>query len=272
MRPLLSAASWNVEHFVNAPDRVRDCVAFIEEADPDVFALFEVLGRDVFEAVVHLMPSHHCYVTEGEGALQTLVGVRRNLTAFVTQRHQFKSDVPTLRPGTLVTVVVEDVYYSLLFLHLKSLNDPRSWGLRDDMIGHVYNLKKALDRATADPDGARFVCMGDLNTMGMNLTYSDGDVAGADELRRYARRLRRRGLRLLSKTAPATWWGGAGTSLPPSDLDHVFASDHLAFRRFGDAEAQVRGWPELAGDAERDAWIRTHSDHAMLFVEIVDPA
>ena len=60
-----------------------------------------------------------------------------------------------------------------------------------------------------------------------------------------------------------------GSSYPPSDADHVYASDHLDIRRHGGADAgvNVRGWPELEGDAQTE-WIDTISDHAMLFGEV----
>jgi len=48
MAKLFSFASWNVEHFVNNRERVRENVQFIMESNPDVFAVFEVEGKDVF--------------------------------------------------------------------------------------------------------------------------------------------------------------------------------------------------------------------------------
>ena len=126
MPTLFSFASWNVEHFRNNRARIRDNIAFLAESSPDVFGIFEVEGKDVFQAFVELMPSHHIFITEDLTSMQTLVGVNRSLTSFVTQRQQFKSDIPTLRPGSLVTVTIDGNYYSILFLHLKSWDDPRS--------------------------------------------------------------------------------------------------------------------------------------------------
>jgi hypothetical protein len=40
--PSLSFASWNVKHFEGDEARVADCVDFIRESDPDVFALYEL--------------------------------------------------------------------------------------------------------------------------------------------------------------------------------------------------------------------------------------
>jgi len=176
-----------------------------------------------------------------------------------------------LRPGALVTLTINDEFYSLLFLHIKSSPDPHSWGLRDDMIGHVIGLKRALDKASgSSPEGANFICMGDLNTMGMNVTYSDKDMTGAEELKRYARRLSPKNMELLPKNSDHTWWAGSGSSYPPSDLDHVFASKSLNFRKFGQAEIDVRGWPELPTPAQQTDWIKKHSDHAMLYGEVHD--
>lgn len=269
MAKLFSFASWNVEHFVNDPDRVTENIQFIQQHNPDVFAILEVEGSQVFFDFVDLMPTHNFFITEDLSKMEILVGVNRQFTAFVTQRQQFKSKIPTLRPGALVTLTINNDYYSILFLHMKSADDPHSWGLRDDMIGHVGHLKNALDKVPgAPPGGANFIVMGDLNTMGMDLTYSDKDVSGEEELQRYVKRLKPKHMRLLPKSFPHTWWGGSGTTLPPSDLDHVFASDDLQFEKFGQADIDVRGWPKLPTAAQRTDWIKKHSDHALLYGEV----
>ena len=48
MPKAFSLASWNVEHFKNAPARVADVVALLASLKPDVFALYEVEGKEVF--------------------------------------------------------------------------------------------------------------------------------------------------------------------------------------------------------------------------------
>lgn len=266
MAKLFSFASWNVEHFKNDANRIRENCQFVQGSDPDVFAIYEVEGKDVFDSFVGLMPSHNFFITEDLSKMETLVGVRHGLTAFVTQRQAFKSKVPTLRPGSLVTLTINGDHYSLLFLHVKSLTDPRSWGLRDDMIGHAINLKKALDNRVSTANGANFVCLGDFNTMGMNVTYSDKDMDGPEELERYRKRFEPRKTRLLSKTHGQTWWGGGSTG--PSNLDHVFASNHLNLKQFSGADISVRGWPELSTTNQKKSWIRKHSDHALLYGEV----
>ena len=269
MAKIFSFASWNVEQFANDPDRIEENVQFIKHSNPDVFAIFEVVGKDVFSHFIKLMDTHNFFITEDFSSMETLVGVNRRLTAFVTQRQKFKSEIPTLRPGALVTLTIDNDYYSILFLHMKSMDDPRSWGLRDDMIGHVINLKKALDSNIDDPDlDANFICMGDLNTMGMNLTYSDKDMDGSDELERYVKRLKRQNIKLLKKDFPNTWWNGIGSTDPPSDLDHVFASDTPKFTKLCQTTIAVKGWPEKNTPAKQTEWIKKHSDHAMLYGEV----
>lgn len=272
MTKIFSAASWNVEHFANNKNRIRENIQFVQQSNPDVFAIFEVEGKQVFSDFVSLMPTHNFFITEDLSKMETLIGVNRNLTAFVTQRQAIKSKIPTLRPGALVTLAIDNQFYSILFIHLKSLPDPRSWGLRDDMISHILNLKKALDRVSGKPEGANFICMGDFNTMGLNVTYAKNDMSGAEELARYGKRFKGRKMRLLPKTAPATWWGGQGTTIPPSNLDHVFASQTLQFQTFDQgAEVSVRGWAELPDETTQTNWIEDHSDHNLLYSEVIEP-
>jgi hypothetical protein len=52
-----------------------------------------------------------------------------------------------------------------------------------------------------------------------------------------------------------------------SDLDHVVASDGLAFRQFSGADVDVRGWPKLEADKQAD-WMKQFSDHALLYFEV----
>jgi hypothetical protein len=104
--------------------------------------------------------------------------------------------------------------------------------------------------------------------MGLNVTYAKNDMTGADELARYEKRFAVRNMSLLSKTAPHTWWGGSGSSYAPSNLDHVFASDHLKFKSFAGQSVDVRGWPKLNRAQQKTSWINKHSDHALLFLQV----
>ena len=104
MAELFSFASCNVEQFHGRRDRVDRVVGLLAEHDPDVVAIFEVKGRDVFAALMSRMPGHSFTITESTSPMEIVVGVRRTIQAFVTQRDELQSNVPTLRPGALATL------------------------------------------------------------------------------------------------------------------------------------------------------------------------
>jgi len=274
MAKILSFLSWNVENFHNDAPRVNNVVDKLVEKDADVFGLYEVKGAAVFDAMVVKMPNYSFFVTESPGVPEILVGHKNSVSVFVTQRDEIQSKVPTLRPGALATAHVNGNNYSLLFLHLKSFPDPRDWGLRDDMFQHVANLKRALDKKLV-PAGqkADVVALGDVNTMGMKAAYNDElDITGAQEIGFVDNRMTANvnGMRRLSKTHDNTWWNKKDKP-GPSSLDHVFASDHMIFKKFaGNAEVEVSGWVNETTDAKKKAWIDKFSDHSILFGEIHD--
>ena len=106
--------------------------------------------------------------------------------------------------------------------------------------------------------------------MGMEYRYvRERDIMATSELLKLTRSAARRGMKVLEKDEPATWWGGG--TIDPSNLDFVVARKHLQFRRFGGAEVSVRGWPKLATREERLAWVRRYSDHGLLFFEVQKP-
>jgi hypothetical protein len=53
--------------------------------------------------------------------------------------------------------------------------------------------------------------LGDLNTMGMNLTYSKKDISAVEEIDRLKKRLGSKsvGMKILLKTATETYWPGS---------------------------------------------------------------
>ena len=273
MAKILSFLSWNVENFHNDPDRVDRVVGLIAQKNPDVFGMYEVKGSAVFNAMVTKMPGYTFSVTESPGIPEILVGVRNNLTAFVTQKDELQSKVPSLRPGALATIHMDQNNYVFLFLHLKSFADPRDWGLRDDMFQHVASLKRSLDRQMPEGQKANFVALGDVNTMGMKAAYNnDSDMTGAEELAFVENRMTANvnGMRRLTKTHEDTWWNGKADQ-KPSSLDHVFASQHLAFRTFsGGAEIEVSGWVDQLTENKKREWIDDFSDHSILYGELHD--
>ncbi len=275
MPKVFSVASWNVEHFKDDRTRVGRVIDFLRAQKPDVFGLYEVEGATVFDALVKTLPEYTFQITEGPETQEILVGVRRTLSAFITQKVEFRSGTTSMRPGQLVTVHKDGVNYSLLFLHLASGNDPRGMGLRDDMLLRAFEFRRTLDKAYGGRGQARYLFLGDLNTMGMDYPF-DRSIDPAIELRKWDRVAARAtiAMRRLVKTHDASWSNGSASSLPPSNLDHVFASSNLAFRSFrradgGEAQVALRGWVDAATVAERDAWIADYSDHSLMYLELV---
>ena len=273
MAKAFSVLSWNVEHFGAAaagqpPKKpVGPIIDKIVDQNADVVAIYEVEGATVFSEVTAKMPNYSFHITEGEQTQEILVGCKKTLTSFFTQKVEFRSGVTVLRPGALLTVTVSGVSYCLLFLHLKSLTDPRGFGLRDDQTERALKFRNVLNNAAADGK-ANYIFMGDFNTMGMDLSFSTKDLSSDEEIGRLKARCPSRKLVVLDKSEPATFFNGSTSSIPPSNLDHVVASDHLTFKNFGGAQVSVRGWPQEPTPAAKDKWIAKFSDHAMLFFEV----
>lgn len=273
MPKAFSVASWNVEHF-GATDKNRrnpkkpagPIIDLLAEQKADVVAVYEVVGSTVFSDVTTKMPDYSFHITEGPQSQEILVGVKKSFTAFFTQRLEFKSGNSMLRPGALLTLTKDGTRYSLLFLHLKSLPRPRGFGLRDDQTERALKFRNTLNKLANGQ--ANYVFLGDLNTMGLNLTFSKKDLSGAEEIKRLEDRCKSKKMEVLSKTEPATFWPGSTSSFPQSDLDHVVAADHLKFRSFGGNPVDVRGWPQEPTLAKKDAWAKKFSDHALLFFEV----
>lgn len=269
MMKAFSLMSWNVEHFKGDSTKVSRVVNTITDQNPDVFALFEVEGKDVFGALSTAMPGYTFHITEGPQVQEILVGVRGRFTAFFTQRLEFRAGASLMRPGALLTLTVDGEHYPILFLHTASGNDPRGLGLRDDMLVRACDFMKTLRKSTGCESPPNYIFLGDLNTMGMKYKYVPAhNIPAEDELVKLGKVASRVGMRILAKSAPATWWNGSASSLPPSNLDHVVAADHLQFRQFNGADVSVRGWPELATEAKQDRWIRDNSDHGILYFEV----
>jgi exonuclease III len=277
MAKAFSVASWNVEHFKNEGSKVDRVVEFLDEQNPDVFALYEVEGAEVFSELTTRMPGYSFHITEGPQTQEILVGASNKLTSFFTQKLEFKAGNQFLRPGALLTVTVVGQNYSLLFLHTKSSNAPVGLGLRDDMFRRALKFKATLDKAVKAQTGsnkpANYVFLGDLNTMGMKYLFQRS-IDATTELRKLDSDAKKRGMRRLKKTHPATWSNGSASSIPDSDLDQVVIATQLKLKSFGQdasgnpVEVDVRGWVDQGTAALKDKWIREHSDHSLLFFQV----
>lgn len=240
-------------------------------------------GKSIFTPLTQALPNHSFHITESSRLLPTpqeiLLGIRSGIQTFTTQRLQFRSGVATQRPGALTTVIDNGVLYPILFLHLRSLPTPIGYGTRDDQVVRALEFRKDLmEEAERLGMPAHYIFCGDLNTMGVNLTYSENDLSATDELGRMkklveARKVEINGIdsrmRLQTKTHPTTWSNGTGATNPPTDLDHVFAADTIQFAdQGGGATVRVTGWVDEATPAAQDSWIAQNSDHSLLFFEV----
>jgi exonuclease III len=271
MAKAFSIASWNVEHFKGKPERSDRVINFIKAQNPDVLGLYEVEGSKVFKTVTTKFPGYTFQITEGPETQEILVGIRSSLSSFITQKLEFKSGTTHMRPGLLLTITIANKHYIVLFLHLASNNAPRGFGLRDDMAVRAIKFRKKLNEA-ANGD-SNYIFLGDLNSMGLDYPYKK-DIESATELKRWDYRATRYyDMRRLTKTHDLTFSNGSGSSIPDSNLDHVYASEHLKFKKFNKAggtkaEVDVRGWVNKQTQSQKDKWIKDYSDHSLLFLEV----
>lgn len=286
----LKILSWNIEHFNGSGgqdaesrparlDRVDRVAEFVRAESPDVFGLSEVEGSIVYEKFTSKLSGYTFNITEGRQSQEILVGVKSGLTAFFTQRNEFKRSNPYLRPGALLTLRDDDIHLPILFTHLKSKPDPEGFGLRDAMFGKIFDLQKELDKAQRsfsgdDSDKSNFIVLGDMNTMGLDYYRSSHDIPQAHEIAVVKSKFARRHMVAAAKTSPVTWSNGTGSSYPPSDLDHVFASEKLQLADIDGSGSKVRvaGWAELDGATAQDDWIHRYSDHAPLIFTVTGVA
>jgi exonuclease III len=272
MAKAFSVASWNVEHLQDGDPRNAARMEFLAGQKPDVLALYEVEGKEVWREVMAAFPKYSFFITEGQNTQEILIGIGPKVTGFLTQKVEFAGRNTYMRPGAFLTVRAGDTDYSLLFLHVASDNDPRGFGLRADMIDRAFRFRDVLDKAAGGR--ANYMFLGDLNLMGMDFEHAK--VAGRIQRVQVTAQLEvaRLGyvggaakMRVLPKTRTATWRDLDQTS----DLDWVVAADHLQFRKFaGGNEVDVRGWPALPA-AQQVQWTRDFSDHGLLYFEVQAP-
>ncbi len=273
---MITVVTWNVKHFKRHADaqagaeRIDRVVGLLAEQEPDVFALFEVTGAEVFSTLTRRMPDYSMTITEGPQTQEILVGSRNDRQTFTTQRLEFKSGARSLRPGALHTVIDGDTLYPMLFLHLKSFPTSDGFGIRTDQLEKAFGLRKVIDRE-AERMGfttVRYLFAGDLNVMGMDLAFSDSDISEEGEIDRLRLAADRRDMVLAPKTEATTWH--APQSDQTSDLDHVVhgANVTLVPPAADEPPVEVIGWPQLAGHEAQRQWVSEVSDHALLRFQI----
>ena len=271
-----TVSSWNVEFFgsnrkgesgTKVKNRINRVFDYLKtpEIESDVYAIYEVNGSQVFEKVKQEFPDYQWQISEGSGAQLILIGSR--VQTFVTFRPEFsKGFGGPLRPGVLATVTDGGDDFPILFLHLKAADVPVDFGVRVFQHEKARSLRKALNKA----DGAgqaNFIVAGDLNSVGLNLSFSDTDISLESEVERIKKMYGSTNDRMpvRKKTHDVTFWNGPGSSDDPSDIDHVAAASCVKLKKLaGGAEVEVKGWPEENTNAAKKKWINDFSDHALL--------
>jgi exonuclease III len=270
MSKAFSVVSWNVKHFKGDLSRVEKVVGFLKKQDPDVIGLYEVEGKNIYQAMTNSFPGYTFQITEGQQTQEILVGFRSPLSVFITQRTEFKSGTTNMRPGQLVSISLDGVNYSLLFLHLASSSEPRGMGLRDDMLYKAVKFRHVLDKAVGQKHQSKYIFLGDLNTMGMEYPFNK-DIEPKLELEKWDKRASQYyGMHRLRKSHDKTWSGGEDSIYQDSDIDHVYASENIKFTQFNGADVDVRGWVNAITDEEKYKWINDYSDHSILYFEVLN--
>lgn len=123
MANAFSGAAWNVEHFKGDPTRTNRVVGFIKQQDPNVIGLYEVEGASVFAEVKALFQDCTDQITEGPQTREILVGFRY----IITQKIEFQSGTPHMRPGLLATITLDCTRCSLFNSDINSTPEPRRW-------------------------------------------------------------------------------------------------------------------------------------------------
>jgi len=268
-----SLLSWNVEAFEGQETQLKSVADHITKLDPDVFGLFEVENVNIISLITNHLPGYDYNLTDGPQNKEILVAVRKGKFqhSIFTQKREFKAYNPTLRPGAFLSLSLNDEFYNILFLHTDSGTEAKSFGNRNEMFDKIWNLKKTLDKMVTDGAGVKLIALGDLNTMGLKYPSnrkSDTRVLESDEVEALTKIAAKEKMTLPKKEFDVTY----NNSKLTGDLDHILATDNIAFEQLKDANGnpffvKVTGWQQLQGN-ERKNFIETISDHCSLYCKI----
>lgn len=273
--------SWNVEHFSGRKSDGKKVAEHIRTRAPDIFGLYEVEDRRIYDFMKTEFPDYGISITGGAETQEILVGVRSGTFdhTWFEQRLEFKEGNEYLRPGAMLTVSQGSRTDTLLFLHTDSGPEASAFGNRARMLRRAFGLKVRLDEIAGGK--ANFIVLGDLNTMGLEYpeqrspfirVRGDEEVAGLSEwAQSYEKGKRKADMVLLRKDKLSTWTDGHTRS----NLDHVLASAQMQFEEMSTdskgnpAQLRVEGWWGLKGKVLQD-FVKRVSDHCSLFFGVTD--
>jgi hypothetical protein len=268
MKKSFSVASWNVKHFKSTKARVDLALAFLKKQNPDIFALYEVFGKEVFLELVKQFPGYSFHITEGERSQEVLLGIRNSVNAFITQKLEFSSGCTTVCPGLLATVMYNGSLYPMLFMNIDSSPTVEGIGHRYELMQRAFKYRGRLDKLAWEQGDAKvnYIFLGDLEIMGMRHPYGR-DIAPETELRKWdEEECKKYNMKRLKKNHNLTYMSCDGSE--KGDYDQVYAAEHLKFTKFGDSEIDVRGWVTEPEDKQKE-WREKYSVHSLLYFEVV---
>ena len=262
-----SVASWNVKHFKSAQARADRALSFVKKQIPDIFALYEILGKDVFAEIVKQFPGYTFHITEGKRSQQILLGVRSTIDAFITQKLEFTSGTTNVSPGLLATIMHEGSVYPMLFMNIDSTPTAQGLGLRYEMMERAFKYRSKLDKLAWEEGDAKvnYIFLGDMEIMGMQHPF-EKSIDAKTELKKWdSEECEKFNMRRLKKTHNLTFRSCNG--IQEGDYDQVYAAEHLKFTKFGDSEVDVRGWVTEPDENQKE-WREKYSPHSLLYFEV----
>ncbi|MHA1964575.1 MAG: hypothetical protein ACXACG_03165 [Candidatus Thorarchaeota archaeon] len=270
MTKAFSVASWNVKHFKSTQARKDLAVSFLKKQDPDIFAMYELFGKDVFTEVVKQFPGYTFQITEGRRSQEILLGIRNTLDAFITQKLEFTSGTTHVSPGLLATIMHEGSVYPMLFININSSPTTQGMGLRHEMMQRAFKYRGRLDKLAWDQGDAKvnYIFLGDMEIMGMEHPYGKS-IDAYIELRKWDdEECKKYNMRRLTKSHNLTYKSCDGSV--EGDYDQVYAAEHLKFTKFDDSEVEVRGWITEPEKTQKE-WREKYSPHSLLYFEVHKP-
>ncbi len=270
---------WNVEHFRGGQGRLEKVDDLIEHFEPDVFGILEFEAKDQARSLVNdFFDEYDFAFTDSQQAIEILVGWKRDKfdQIIYTQRREFQVNNSFLRPGGLFSFKQQGntIFENILFLHTDSGKTQKDYDNRQEMFKKIWSMKHSIEALPSQQGQARFLVMGDLNTMGRKkIGPSMPTISSKNEIENLKLDAQQNGMEVIQKSHQKTWSSSNGSMT--SELDHVIASSDINLTprsvSGGDvtpAKIEVYGWNKQSGSA-KISFIKNISDHCALYGEVV---
>ena len=263
---------WNIENYSGDAARTQTLVEHIQTNSPDIVGFSEIKDKAALRSVLqNSLAVYDFGITDGREGIELLAGWKHGVftQALFTQRREFKTGNPFLRPGSLLSVKRNGAFHNILFLHTDSGRKNSDYSNRQDMFERIWSLRGKLDEI--EGGSSRLVVMGDLNTMGRMASGINPSVSADEEISNLGSDAQQNGMRLLNKSHPNTWArvNNQGQITLQSNLDHVLVSDSVPLVTVTNGqEVLVRGWVNATTDASRRDFVEGVSDHCSIEIVI----